>query len=157
MNVFVYTWSCRCVFVVLCSRVFDWVLSLQPNLSLPGTPPQQRRRSSSMHDVLFSIHNEAVTGGLTGPIIDRRIRRPRPSLGSALGSAAVGGIDNPLPYADDSQAVTPSSIDVPLIFDYHNLESNGTSHFSRWVPFYDWVDFTLFSTSTSSSYYCYAL
>lgn len=54
--------------------------------------------------------------------------KPRPSLGN------IRGIDNPLPYADDSQAVTPSSVDAPLLFeDYNTLESNGAPKFNRFV------------------------
>lgn len=83
-----------------------------------------------MADLIMSVHMQGLSGELTGSITDkepsRHNRRPRPSLGN------VGlGIDNPLPYADDSQAVTPSSIDAPVTFENYGLESNGTSHFNR--------------------------
>lgn len=46
-----------------------------------------------------------------------------------------GGVDNPLPYADDSQAVTPSSADVPYPFDYNHLpvETMPTHYSNRYV------------------------
>lgn len=83
-----------------------------------------------MHDLMLSIHQQAVTGQLAGKIVEKKKSKARPSLGN--NSLGVG-IDNPLPYADDSQAVTPSSVDGPtLTFDYSHLDGNGTSqHFPR--------------------------
>ena len=118
-------WFVDCAFVFERDAYMLCILVFQPSLSLPSTPPQ-RRRASSMCDVTFSIHHQGITGQLHGPIIEKKKSKPRPSLGNnSLGI----GIDNPLPYADDSQAVTPSSVDCQtVLFDYSNLDSNGSSH-----------------------------
>ena len=110
---------------------FCVLIRWQSTLSLPGSPTQVRRHS--VNDLLMSIHTQAMHGDLSGSItkLDNKPlskHKPRPSLGN------IKGIDNPLPYADDSQAVTPSSVDAPLLFeDFNTLESNGAPKFNRLV------------------------
>jgi len=125
-----------------------------------------------MHDVMLYIHHEGASGNLCGPIVDKRQHKPRTSLTSTtldargLTSNTIGsrglisnnigsrgqGVDNPLPFADDSQAVTPSSIDGPnLVFDFNHPDFDESSHFKRYficqlffsLPFNSSTNFSL--------------
>ena len=93
---------------------------------MPGSPARARRWNS-IGTLVYNIH----------------FPHPPENVGSKYGggntptrpssSSATEGVDNPLPYADDSQAVTPSSIDAP-VFDYNtnpSYEPSSPTHFSN--------------------------
>jgi len=123
-----------------------------PMLSLPDSPLTRRRANS----IIVDKRQHKPRTSLTSTTLDARGLTSNTIGSRGLISNNIGsrgqGVDNPLPFADDSQAVTPSSIDGPnLVFDFNHPDFDESSHFKRYficqlffsLPFNSSTNFSL--------------